>query len=174
MPYLAEFLTIVTIHLLAVMSPGPDFVMIVRNSLMYSRKTGIYSAIGLGFGIGVHVAYSLLGIGILISQSIVLFTIMKFVGAGYLFYIGYKSLTAKASSIRIQQEEKKGRCRQICRHENGFYYECHEPESNTFLSRVIYPSYSSHHPSWYTATVWIGNDGSDSALVYARCGVTFP
>lgn len=107
MPYLSEFLTVATVHLLAVMSPGPDFVMITRNTLVYSGKTGMYSAVGLGLGIGVHVIYSLLGIGLLISQSIVLFNIIKFIGAGYLLYIGYKSLTAKASHVKISQEHRK-------------------------------------------------------------------
>lgn len=144
MPYLAEFLTIVTIHLLAVMSPGPDFVMTVRNSLMYSRKTGIYSAIGLGFGIGVHVAYSLLGIGILISQSIVLFTIMKFVGAGYLFYIGYKSLTAKAPSIHIQQDEKREDIDRFAAMRMGFITNVTNPKATLFFlalfTQVIHPT----------------------------------
>lgn len=95
MQYLPEFLTVATIHLLAVMSPGPDFVMITRNSLKYSRRSGIYSALGLGLGILVHVSYSLLGISFVISRSIVLFSLIKFLGAGYLLYIGYKSLKAR-------------------------------------------------------------------------------
>jgi len=94
MPYLSEFITVAIIHLLAVMSPGPDFVMIMRNSLLYSRKTGIYSAIGLGAGIAVHVTYSLIGIGFIISKSVLLFSIIKLLGAGYLVYVGYKSLKA--------------------------------------------------------------------------------
>ncbi len=98
MEYIPLLITVALAHLLAVISPGPDFVMITRNSLIYSRKTGIYSALGLGLGILVHVTYSLVGIGLLISQSILLFTILKFVGAIYLLYIGYKSLTAKTSS----------------------------------------------------------------------------
>jgi RhtB (resistance to homoserine/threonine) family protein len=93
--YLAEFLTVAGIHLLAVMSPGPDFVLISRNSLVYSRKAGIFSALGLALGIIVHITYSLIGVGFIIAKSIVAFSIIKFLGAGYLIYIGYKSLRAK-------------------------------------------------------------------------------
>lgn len=92
---MAEFLTIATIHLLAVMSPGPDFILIVKNSIGISRKVGVYSAIGLGLGILVHVTYSLVGIGLIISQSIILFSIIKYCGAFYLIYIGIMSLRAK-------------------------------------------------------------------------------
>ncbi|MFA7193474.1 MAG: LysE family transporter [Candidatus Paceibacterota bacterium] len=93
--FLAQFITVAIVHLLAVVSPGPDFAMVARNSIIYSRKTGIYTAIGIAVGILVHVAYSLLGIGFVISKSVIIFNIVKFIGAGYLIYIGYKSLRAK-------------------------------------------------------------------------------
>ncbi len=94
--FLSQLLTIAIVHFLAVVSPGPDFAMVTRNSLVYSRKVGIYTAIGLGLGIAVHVTYCLFGIGLLISKSILLFNVLKYVGAAYLIYIGYKSLKAKA------------------------------------------------------------------------------
>lgn len=90
-----EFAIVAGIHLLAVMSPGPDFFMMLRNSIMYSRKIAIFSAVGLGLGILLHVTYSLLGIALIISQSILLFNIIKFIGAAYLIYIGIKSLRSK-------------------------------------------------------------------------------
>ncbi|MSR71390.1 MAG: LysE family translocator [Candidatus Taylorbacteria bacterium] len=109
--YLTQLLTIAIVHLLAVMSPGPDFAMVTRNSLIYSRKIGIYTSLGLAFGIAVHVIYSLLGIAFLIAKSIILFNIIKYIGAGYLIYIGYKSLKAKPAtqvtteSILVEKKE---------------------------------------------------------------------
>ena len=105
MEYVPIIATVALIHILGAMSPGPDFVLITRNSLMYSRKTGIYSAVGLGLGILVHVAYSLIGIGVIISQSIVLFHVIKFLGAAYLIYLGYKSLTSKPSNLTVNTAE---------------------------------------------------------------------
>jgi RhtB (resistance to homoserine/threonine) family protein len=98
MEYLSLIFTVALIHLLAVMSPGPDFIMTIRNSLKYSRESGIYSAIGLGLGILVHITYSLIGIAVIISQSIVIFSIIKYLGAAYLIYIGIKSLRSKRST----------------------------------------------------------------------------
>lgn len=103
MEYLSIFLTVAIVHFLAVVSPGPDFIMITRSSLIYSKRTGFYSAIGLGLGILVHVTYCLIGIGFIIAQSIILFSAIKLLGAAYLIYIGYKSLTAK--SMHQKQEE---------------------------------------------------------------------
>lgn len=77
------------------MSPGPDFIMIVRSSLVYSRRSGVYSAIGLGLGIAVHIAYCLAGIALIIAQSVVVFNVLKYISAAYLLYIGIKSLRAR-------------------------------------------------------------------------------
>jgi threonine/homoserine/homoserine lactone efflux protein len=100
-----ESLTLIAIatlsHLLAVISPGPDFVMALKNSLTYSRKTGIYTAIGFGMGIGVHILYSFAGLAILISQSEGLFNMIKYLGAAYLFYIGIKSILEKSNKISV-------------------------------------------------------------------------
>lgn len=75
-------------HLMAVMSPGPDFVVAVRNSLVYSRKTAIYTALGFALGIGVHLLYGIFGLALIIQQSDVLFSVIKYLGALYLFYLG--------------------------------------------------------------------------------------
>ena len=93
--YLPEFFAIALLHLLAVMSPGPDFVLMSKNSLVYSRKTGVATSLGLALGIVVHIIYSLVGIGLIISKSIILFSTIKILGAGYLIYIGLKSLKSK-------------------------------------------------------------------------------
>jgi RhtB (resistance to homoserine/threonine) family protein len=107
MTYLPEFLTVAVIHLLAVISPGPDFILVSRNSLIYSRKTAIYTAVGLSLGILVHVAYSLVGIALIISKSILIFSIIKYLGAAYLIYIGINSLRAK--SISLEELNKDSR-----------------------------------------------------------------
>lgn len=99
--------TVTLIHLLAVISPGPDFIMCVRNSLTYSRKTGVWTAFGFGLGIAVHVFYSLVGLALIISQSILIFNTIKLAGAAYLVYIGVKSILSKSSALDISQQEKK-------------------------------------------------------------------
>lgn len=146
MPYLTEFLTVATVHLLAVMSPGPDFIMVTRNTLVHSRKTGMYSAIGLGLGIGVHVAYSLLGIGLLISQSVLLFNIMKFIGAGYLFYIGYLSLTSKATHVKIEAKEKKKDLAPLAAVRTGFITNVTNPKATLFFLALFTQVIDPHTP----------------------------
>lgn len=109
MDYWGEFLTVVLVHLLAVASPGPDFAMVLRQSLVAGRKAAVWTSVGIGLGILVHVAYSLLGLGLVISQSIQLFGIIKLVGAGYLVYVGWKSLRAVADT-QIAAADSPAQC----------------------------------------------------------------
>ena len=102
--YLNEFLLVIFAMFFAVISPGPDFAMVLKQSIVYGRKSSIYTSIGIGLGIGVHVIYTLLGIGLIISKSIILFTIIKFLGAGYLIYIGYQSLKSKGLKIEENKD----------------------------------------------------------------------
>ncbi|GGB06494.1 LysE family translocator [Agarivorans gilvus] len=91
----SEFLTVVVVHLLAVASPGPDLAVVLKNSISLGRRSAIFTSIGVGCGILVHVCYSVLGIGLIISQSIWLFNIIKWMGAAYLIWIGIQGLRAK-------------------------------------------------------------------------------
>lgn len=107
MQYLPLITTVTLIHLLAVISPGPDFIMCVRNALTYSRKTGIWTAVGFGAGISLHIFYCLAGLALVISKSILVFNTIKLLGAAYLIYIGAKSIFSKSSVIDVGQQTKK-------------------------------------------------------------------
>lgn len=95
---MTELLAVVTTTILAVISPGPDFAMVTRNSLLLSRRAGLLTALGIGAGVLVHVAYTILGFGILIQQSIWLFNALKLVGAAYLIWLGIKMLRVGPAS----------------------------------------------------------------------------
>lgn len=108
-----ELLLIAGIHLLAVISPGPDFAMVLRNSILYSRRVGILAAVGLACGIMLHITYSLLGVGLIISQSIVLFNLLKLLGAAYLIYVGFKSLLSKKEPVNEVLNTKEPKLKHI-------------------------------------------------------------
>ncbi|MCF6753767.1 MULTISPECIES: LysE family translocator [Stutzerimonas stutzeri group] len=97
--YWMEFLTVALVHLLAVASPGPDFAVVVRESVTQGHRTGSWTALGVGCGIFLHVAYSLLGIGLIVSQSIVLFNLFKWLAAAYLLYLGWRALRARPQAL---------------------------------------------------------------------------
>jgi len=93
-----EAFSVATITVLAVISPGADFAMVTRNSMLRSRRAGVLTAAGIALGVWVHVAYSMAGIGLLIARSIWLFSLLKWVGAAYLVYLGVMLLRARRAN----------------------------------------------------------------------------
>lgn len=93
--YWLEFLQVALAHALAVASPGPDFAIVLKQSLIHGRRTAIWTSLGVGTAILLHVSYSLLGLGLLIRSSVLWFDIAKYVGAAYIAWLGVQSLRAK-------------------------------------------------------------------------------
>lgn len=94
---LINWFLLVGIFGIALASPGPDFVIAARYALIHSRKVGVMTALGFAVGVIVHVTYVLLGLATLIAQSVILFNIIKYIGAAYLFYIGVQALLSKGT-----------------------------------------------------------------------------
>ncbi|MET8564814.1 LysE family transporter [Streptomyces flaveolus] len=92
---MTEILAVAVITVLAVIAPGADFAMIVRNSYLYGRRTGLLAATGVAAGVLVHVTYTMLGVGLLIASSTFLFTVIKLIGAAYLVLVGVRTFRAR-------------------------------------------------------------------------------
>ncbi|MEX2044693.1 MAG: LysE family translocator [Opitutus sp.] len=93
--YWIEFTKVAIAHLLAVASPGPDFAIVLKQSLVHGRRTAIWTSLGVGTAILLHIGYALLGLGLLIRSSELWFNAVKFAGAGYIAWIGIQSLRAR-------------------------------------------------------------------------------
>jgi len=72
--------------------PGPDVVYIVSNTMKGQLKLGIEAALGLGAGYLLHTVAAVLGLSALILSSTLLFSIVKYIGAAYLLYLGVSSI----------------------------------------------------------------------------------
>ena len=150
--YWAEFLTVALIHLLAVASPGPDFAVVVRESVAHGRKAGTYTAMGVGTAIFLHVGYSLLGIGLIVSQSIVLFNALKWAAAAYLLYIGFKALRAKPASVSDAPVNVAGGERTARgAFTSGFITNGLNPKATLFFLSLFTVVINPHTPLWVQA-----------------------
>ena len=163
---MSEFLGVALITILAVISPGPDFLMVSRNSLLSSRRAGVFSALGISAGIWVHIIYSICGIGLLISKSIILFNVLKVLGGAYLLYLGAKMLRAKAQpDIKVELSGRALSDWQAFR--TGFLTNALNPKATVFIvslfMQAIHPAtplsvqlglgvfISVTHMVWFTA-----------------------
>lgn len=88
MDTLILIVTLAAVHIGIVVIPGPNFLVIVKNSLTHSRRAGIVTARGVAIGTVVYVVAGFLGFTALLSQSVTLFNIIKWIGTLYFIYVG--------------------------------------------------------------------------------------
>ena len=74
-----ELAAVATITILAVISPGADFAMVTRNSLLYGRSAGLLASLGIALGVQLHVLYTMLGVGLVLQNSPGLFSTIKLI-----------------------------------------------------------------------------------------------
>jgi len=96
-----EFGKVAVAHWLAVASPGPDFAVVLRQSVRHGRRPAIVTSVGVGAAVALHVGYSLLGLGVLIRSSPAWFSFLKYAGAFYLAWLGVQALRAPRRPVEI-------------------------------------------------------------------------
>lgn len=131
--YWPSILTFITLQIIGLMSPGPDFAITMRNSLIYSRTIGIYTAIGIACGIMVHVSYTLLGVGLIITRTPWLFKIFQYAGAAYLFYIGFKGLQSKKHNLSTYNPAHQKQISNFAGFYSGFFTNALNPKAMLFF-----------------------------------------
>lgn len=107
--YLMELATLMAIFSFAIVSPGADLAMVMRQSLVHGRRAAIFTSFGVGTSLMFHVTYTILGLGLIISKSILLFSIVKWLGVAYLIYIGVQSLRAGRMSLAVAEGPVPGK-----------------------------------------------------------------
>ena len=130
------------------LTPGNDTIYILSRTIAQGRKAGIMSVLGIATGSLVHTLFAAVGLSVIIAQSPVLFNIIKYAGAAYLFYIGIRMILSKSSVINLQKPEKQKY--------NKIYLQAVltnvlNPKVAlffiSFLPQFIDPSYSNHYLS---------------------------
>ncbi|MEZ8140959.1 MFS transporter [Enterovibrio norvegicus FF-33] len=97
MEFYHAFITLTLVHLLGAASPGPDFVMVSQQSLVHGRRAGLLVSLGIALGLSVHIIYSSIGLATVISDSAIVLSVMKYLAAAYLIYLGVKGIRSKAA-----------------------------------------------------------------------------
>lgn len=94
-----EFITIAIAHFFAVASPGPDFAIVLKHSINYGKRTAIITSFGVGTAIFIHVAYALLGIGLIISSTPWLYDLLIILASVFLLYLGYGAVQSPKHNV---------------------------------------------------------------------------
>jgi len=92
--------------IIIILTPGQDMILVMSRSITQGKKAGIITALGVSIGLLCHTLLASLGLGALLMASELAFTIIKFLGAFYLFYLGYQLLKSKKHELLMDELPK--------------------------------------------------------------------
>jgi len=102
-----EFITVILLHLFAVMSPGPDYVLITRQSIRYGRRVALWSSGGIGVGILFHSFLAVTGILFFIASNESYLLFLKLICSVYLLYLGMTSIINTSDFNKNRVDDNK-------------------------------------------------------------------
>jgi threonine/homoserine/homoserine lactone efflux protein len=116
MAEIINFRTFLAAGILLNLTPGNDTVFILSKSMAQGRLAGIVSALGISSGCLIHTAAAAMGLSAVISKSITLFSAVKYAGAAYMLYVGWKMIHDKTGAeAAISPRSERARYLEIYR-----------------------------------------------------------
>jgi threonine/homoserine/homoserine lactone efflux protein len=91
-----NLLLFVTASLALIVVPGPDMIYVLTRGVSQGKAAALVSAVGVCSGIQVHTAFAALGLSAILAQSALAFSLVKYAGAAYLFYVGVIDLSVES------------------------------------------------------------------------------
>ncbi|AUY09065.1 LysE family translocator [Aeromonas sp. ASNIH2] len=102
---LTSWLALAAICVMGAISPGPSLALIIRNTVQGGQGHGVATALGHGLGVGIYALITALGLAILITQTPLLFDLIRYGGAAFLAWLGIKALLARPAGGEAGKEE---------------------------------------------------------------------
>ena len=145
------------------LTPGNDTIYILSRTIAQGRKAGIMSVLGIATGSLFHTLLAAVGLSVIISQSPVLFNIIKYAGAAYLFYIGIRMILSRSSVVKLDQPQDE---KYMVIYWQAVVTNVLNPKVAlffiSFLPQFIDPAYANHYISFIvlglsftiTGTLW--------------------
>lgn len=130
---------------LLVMLPGPDFAIVTKISIFDGKKAAQAAAVGVTLGMCIHTVLAMLGLSAIVASSAMLFSILKYAGALYLFYIGIseliKSRKLKNFDMSSQKQDKQPLSVNFTKYFScGFFTNVLNPKAILYFI-VLYPQF---------------------------------
>ncbi len=90
--------------LFLVMTPGMDTLLVLNKSIGQGKKAGVYTTLGISSGILVHTFLGAIGLSMLIAKSPIAFSVIKYLGAAYIIYLGVMKFAEKSKAVRVEEQ----------------------------------------------------------------------
>ena len=113
--------------------PGADFAMVLRQSVVHGRRAALLTSAGIAASILVHGSYTLLGVGVIVGQSLLLFNILKWAGAAYLVWLAISALRSPPPQMPEMDNESVVRKTDMSAFALGFLTNLLNPKAVLFF-----------------------------------------
>ena len=133
-----QFLIIAGAHFLALLSPGPDFFLIVRSAVINGARVASGVCVGIALANGVYIALAISGVAVL-QEVAGLFVVLKWAGCAYLAWLGWRFLTVRGEALAPELSAEQARC-------GNWWRECRVG----FLSGILNPKNSLFYASLFS------------------------
>ncbi|MFC0228765.1 LysE family translocator [Serratia aquatilis] len=101
-------LLVASIATLGMLSPGPDFFLVIKNAARYQRLAAMMTAFGVICGVATHMSYCVAGLAVVITTTPWLFNMLKYAGAVYLIWIGLHALLSRGGgNINVSEQPQQ-------------------------------------------------------------------
>jgi len=150
-----QLVVLVSLMCLVMVTPGPDMMLVLRNTVLGGRRAGLSTSGGVLTGNLVHITYCLLGIGLLIAKSILAFAALKYAAAAYLIYLGIQNLRAGNQALDMGDVQRRSR--------DGHWF------LQGFISNVLNPKGTLFYLGVFTVVIAPGT--SPGAMVVLVCSM---
>jgi threonine/homoserine/homoserine lactone efflux protein len=132
---LTNLLTFALAATLLIAVPGPSVLFVIGRTLALGRKGGLLSVLGNALGELLQIAAVALGVGVVLAQSVALFTIVKFAGAAYLVYLGIQAIRHRGGTTTTADPSRSASTWRVLR--EGFVVGATNPKSIVFFVAVL-------------------------------------
>ncbi len=129
-----DYLNFIAVFIVALISPGPDFILVLKNSLTYHTSKKYYTALGISVGNIIHGVITLTFLTLLEIYFTTAIGYLKYLGSAYLFYLGVKMFFAK-SNLQVEPERKDESARELFL--EGLLINLTNPKLIIFLSSLF-------------------------------------
>ncbi len=154
MPDLPKLLLFIAAGWLLNLTPGPDVLYIVTNALRSGVRAGIVAALGIVSGCFVHVFAAAIGVSALLATSATAFTVLKWIGAAYLLWMGVRLLLSKATPLDLRAGQVEPDLRRVFY--RGFLTNVLNPKVALFFLAFVPQFIAPDAPNKALAFLWLG------------------
>lgn len=133
------FVEVFIVGILAALSPGPDFFVVMKNSLGFGCRIGIATALGVAFALVIHITYTVLGFTYIMEKVPSIFTAIKLVGSLYLAWLGWQAIRSMPQHGHSQANHQKANGNKTFRQgfREGFFCNVLNPKAALFFLSVF-------------------------------------